>query len=86
MDGALAYLKKETEIPDDKTELLCCFGPNMWLAQRLLDAGYTTEVLAFLKGIKPLWTMDRTNRLDGWIAEIEKGSKPNLAPNNQLAW
>lgn len=84
--GALAYLKKETEIPDDKTELLCCFGPNMWLAQRLLDAGYTDDVLFFLRGIKPYWTKDTHNRLDGWIAEMEKGGKPTFAPNNGLAW
>lgn len=45
--AALQYLQKQTELPDDKQNLLCCFGPNLWLAQQLLRAGYTNNLIGW---------------------------------------
>jgi len=84
--AALQYLQKQTELPDDKQNLLCCFGPNLWLAQQLLKAGYTSDVLSFLQGIKKYWTKDTDNHLDGWIADIQKGNTPDMSPNNLAEW
>lgn len=62
---------------------MCCFGPNLWLAQALLKAGYHDDVVTFLEGIKKFWTMDN-GALDGWIADISRGLVPDMRPNNRV--
>jgi hypothetical protein len=83
-DTARDYLLKQTEIPPQELSVLCCFGPNMWLAQSLLRAGYRDDVLTFLQGIGALWTKDSAGKRDAWIADLKKGIAPDMAPNNDI--
>ncbi len=79
---ALTYLATMAETPSEGASHMCCFGPNLWLAQSLLSAGYRGEVLAFLQSIAPLWTDDSQHKVDGWIAELKRGEVPDMRPNN----
>ncbi len=81
---ALHYLHDQTEILLDKWGI-CCFGPNLWLAERLLSAGYHDEVLTFLEGLRPYWTKDG-GRLDTFIDSLKTKKTTSLAPNSILSY
>lgn len=53
------------------------FGPDLELANQLLQRGETEAVTTYLREIKHFWKMDR-GQVDQWLAAIEKGEKPNL--------
>jgi len=53
------------------------FGPELDLADALLQDGQTDAVKAYLKDIKKFWEMD-DGKVDAWLADIEKGGKPRL--------
>jgi hypothetical protein len=79
---ALRYLHDQTEILLDKWGI---FGPNLWLAQSLLSAGYHDEVLTFLEGLGPYWTKDG-GRLDSFITPLHTKRTTSLAPNSILSY
>jgi TonB family protein len=58
--------------------VLNSFGPNLSLAQKLLDAGARDTVLEYLRLCEKFWTMGQS-RLQDWIAAIEAGRTPTLA-------
>jgi hypothetical protein len=53
------------------------FGPDLELAQSLLDLGRTDAVLDYLTQCKRFWEMDR-GALDQWISRISSGERPKL--------
>jgi len=53
------------------------FGPDLGLAQSLLDLGRTDAVLEYLTQCKRFWEMDR-GALDQWISRILSGGRPKL--------
>jgi hypothetical protein len=63
----------------------CCFGPNLWLAERLLYAGYHDEVLTFMEGLRPYWTKDQ-GQLDTFITSLKTKKTTSLAPNSVLSF
>ncbi len=77
---ALHYLHDQTEVSLDKWGI---FGPNLWLAQSLLSAGYHDEVLTFLEGLRTYWTQDG-GKLDSFITPLRTKKTTSLAPNSIL--
>jgi hypothetical protein len=53
------------------------FGPELDLANELLQIGKVDAVKSYLKDIKSFWEMNN-GQVDTWLAEIEKGGKPQL--------
>ena len=53
------------------------FGPDLELAQSLLDLGRTDAVLDYLTRCKRFWEMDQ-GALDQWISRISSGGRPKL--------
>lgn len=53
------------------------FGPELDLANELLQLGKVAVVKSYLKDIKLFWKMNN-GQVDTWLAEIEKGGKPQL--------
>ena len=53
------------------------FGPELDLANELLQLGKVDAVKSYLKDIKSFWEMNN-GQVDTWLAEIEKGEKPQL--------
>lgn len=53
------------------------FGPELDLANELLQLGKVDAVKSYLKEIKLFWDMDN-GQVDTWLAEIEKGGRPQL--------
>ncbi len=54
------------------------FGPDLALANELLEAGESEAVLAFLGDVAKFWAGHR-RRLDLWRMRIEKGERPHLS-------
>jgi hypothetical protein len=54
------------------------FGPDLALANELLEAGESEAVLAFLADVAKFWSGHR-GRLDLWRMRIEKGERPHLS-------
>lgn len=75
IDAAAEYLikaGKSTGSPQLNT-----FGPELDLANQLLQRGKADAVRSYLIGIKSFWEMNN-GQVDRWLAEIEKGGKPEL--------
>ena len=75
IDTAAEYLikaGKSTGSPQLNT-----FGPELDLANQLLQRGKTDAVKSYLTEIKSFWEMNN-GQVDTWLAEIEKGGKPEL--------
>ncbi len=53
------------------------FGPDLELAQRLLDVERTEAVLDYLTQCQRFWQMDR-GALGRWISQIASGARPDL--------
>jgi hypothetical protein len=70
------YLLKAAETPG--SGLLSTFGPDLWLAQSLLDVGQRDVVLTFLQRCKNFWP---SPKLDKWITEAQNGQTPDLHSN-----
>jgi hypothetical protein len=81
--AASEYLLQQTEIPPEGVVGMCRSGPNLWLAQSLLRAGYRDEVLTFLQGVGKYWTKDSEGKLDVWTADLKKGIMPDMRLNNR---
>lgn len=56
------------------------FGPNMFLAKKLLEAGRKEKVIAYLNACRKFWKNDR-GKLDEWIKDIETGRVPDFGAN-----
>jgi hypothetical protein len=57
---------------------LSTFGPDLWLAQKLLDAGQRDVVLTFFQRCKNFWP---SPKLDRWITDLQNGQTPDLRSN-----
>lgn len=58
---------------------LSSFGPNMMLAKELLEKGETKAVIQYLELCRKFWTFN--NKIDLWIADIDKGRIPEFGAN-----
>lgn len=56
------------------------FGPNMSLAQDLLEKGERNVVLEYLSLCRKFWEMDQ-DRLDRWSQEVKIGKIPDFGAN-----
>ena len=56
------------------------FGPNMTLANILIEKGETEAVLEYFELCKKFWKMEG-GRLDSWAASIRGGGKPHFGAN-----
>ncbi|HEY0665868.1 MAG TPA: hypothetical protein VGD24_07370 [Gallionella sp.] len=75
IDAAAEYLikaGKSTGSPQLNT-----FGPELDLANQLLQRGKVDSVKTYLVEIKSFWEMNN-GQVDTWLADIEKGGKPEL--------
>lgn len=72
---ALFYLKEASKTPGSPQ--LNSFGPNMILAQELLERRQRKPVVSYLKACKKFWEGQST-RLDACIKAIERGETPKL--------
>lgn len=62
------------------TPQLGSFGPNMVLAQELLQRGRRQAVLEYLEECKTFWDMG-LGQLEKWIAQVQSGETPEFGPN-----
>jgi hypothetical protein len=80
------HLLREGEVERAKAELLLSldvrpsavmssFGPNLELANELLQAGQTDAVLAYLDGCAGFWG---DAKIDGWKQAINEGRAPQI--------
>ena len=56
------------------------FGPNLSLAQDLLNVGERDTVLEFLNSCRRFWKMDY-GKLDEWAGTIKRGAVPDFGAN-----
>ena len=75
IDAAADYLLKAGK--STGSPQLDTFGPELDLANELLQLGKVDAVKTYLKDIKSFWEMNN-GQVDTWLAEIEKGGKPQL--------
>ena len=75
IDTAADYLLKAGK--STGSPQLNSFGPELDLANELLQLGKVDAVKSYLKDIKSFWEMNN-GQVDAWLAEIEKGGKPQL--------
>ena len=75
LDTACAELSLAGRTPGSPQ--LNSFGPDLTLAQRILDCGRIGAVLDYLTECKRFWEMDRGD-LDLWIGQIASGGRPRL--------
>jgi len=59
---------------------LMSFGPNMALAQALLERGETEVVLQFFERCNKFWSMGH-GKLDAWTKDVRGGRTPNFMAN-----
>lgn len=57
------------------------FGPNVSLANDLLQAGRTAAVLQYLTLCKNFWKSHPPNQADAWMETIRRGGIPDFGPN-----
>lgn len=75
IDAAAGYLLKAGK--STGSPQLDTFGPELDLANELLQLGKVDAVTSYLKDIKSFWEMN-DGQIDRWLAAIEKGEKPQL--------
>lgn len=74
--GAAIYLLKSGK--SSGSPQLNSFGPDLNLANALLQADQVEPVKLYLSEIKTFWKMDN-GQVDDWLASIDKGEKPTLS-------
>jgi hypothetical protein len=74
--GAVAYLLKSAK--SSGSPQLNSFGPDLDLADALLQAGQVDSVKLYLADIKKFWKMEN-GQIDEWLASINNGEKPTLS-------
>lgn len=75
---AKSYLFKAGAAPSSPQ--LQVYGPNMMLADILLDAGEDDAVISYFQSVKKMW-INNEGRLDSWIASVKGGAKPYFGIN-----
>ncbi len=75
LDAASDYLRKAGETTGSPQ--LDSFGPELDLANQLLQRGRSAAVRSYLLDIKRFWTEDDGN-IERWVAAIDRGEKPQL--------
>jgi hypothetical protein len=73
--AAVAYLLKSGK--SSGSPQLNSFGPDLALADALLQAGHVEPVKLYLRDIKSFWKMEN-GQIDEWLAGIDKGDRPTL--------
>jgi len=74
-ERAKAHLRMAAE--SQGSPALGSFGPDMKLAQGLLNAGCTDEVISYLTASKKFWKHS-PDLLDQWLERIKQGQIPDL--------
>ena len=80
LDEAAAFLVKSGKTPGSPQ--LDSFGPELDLANFLLQKGRSEEVKIYLNDIKSFWDMDR-GLIDKWVGQIQNGETPVLSRHSQ---
>ena len=75
--SASDYLIRASEV-DGGSPAMTTFGPDMWLAQARLKAGYRDVVKVYFMQCRTFWTKDI---LGQYIDELERGGTPDLSKN-----
>ncbi len=78
LKSAKLYLLKAGNTPGSPQ--MFSFGPEMMLAQALLENGEKKVVIEYLNLCKKFWIKDK-GRLDSWIAAINGGGMPYFGAN-----
>jgi hypothetical protein len=76
VDEAKRYLLAAAVSPGSPQ--LNTFGPDLSLADALLQRGAKDEVVTYLRGIKKFWRMDQ-GRVSKWLDQIDRGERPALS-------
>jgi tetratricopeptide (TPR) repeat protein len=76
LNQAAKYLVKSSE--STGSPQLDTFGPELDLANLLLQEGKVEEVTIYLNGIKRFWEMDN-GVIDNWLEQINNGERPDLS-------
>ncbi|MCG8314503.1 MAG: hypothetical protein MI976_14945 [Pseudomonadales bacterium] len=78
LESAGKYLIKASEVSGSPQ--LDSFGPNMVLANELLEKGQSDVVLQYLSNCELFWEMGSV-RLRNWSSKIEGGESPSFGAN-----
>lgn len=78
-EGSVEHAKEYLKRAGDSrgSPQLDTFGPDMQLADDLLNQGEKDAVLSYLSSINKFWEMD-DGCVDRWIKQIKSGEKPKL--------
>jgi tetratricopeptide (TPR) repeat protein len=80
VSAASAYLLKAGDLQPNSSPHLDTFGPNMMLADELLQKGERDAVLRYFDQCAKFWTMDE-GKLASWRFEVRAGKKPDFGAN-----
>jgi hypothetical protein len=80
VDAAERHLLAAARI-DDPAPWLCSFGPNMSLAQALLQHGRTDAVIEYFDLCSSFWRLMSLGRLKRWSTDVREGRMPDFGPN-----
>jgi hypothetical protein len=75
--AASNYLLEAGKTPG--SQLLDSVGPDLALANQLLNAGQVGTVIRFLQQIRVFWKPGQ-RQIDSWTADIEAGKRPYMNP------
>ena len=78
IDAAVTYLDASARTPGSSE--LTSMGPNMLLAQKLLECGRVRAVLNFLDRCKRFWKL-HFGKIWMWKLAIRRGIRPNFGAN-----
>lgn len=73
--AAVGYLLKSGK--SSGSPQLNSFGPDLDLADALLQAGHAEPVKVYLRDIKKFWEMEN-GQVDQWLSSIDRGERPPL--------
>lgn len=75
VDGAAVFLLRAGK--SSGSPQLNTFGPELDLADELLQLGKAETVRVYLADIKKFWEMDQ-GKVQEWLADIDKGGRPRI--------
>lgn len=76
LDTAEGFLRAAGNSPGSPQ--LDSFGPELDLADALLQQGRSKAVVDYLKAIQRFWDSEGSSNIESWLAQIEQGEKPRL--------
>lgn len=80
VSSASAYLLKAGDLEPNSSPHLDTFGPNMMLADELLQKGEREAVLSYFDRCAKFWEMDE-GRLASWRSKVRSGQEPDFGAN-----